>query len=124
MGWPPQVGELLPRAEEAFGIREKLMTYSLVTSHRSGGSKARGFESILGITLETVDHLEAEILRSILISPIVAVREDHPFGIACAVDCPVRGVGNLGHRMAPVRTAWIFSNPGSAPRLTSAYPKP
>lgn len=29
MGWPPQVGELLPRAEEAIGVRYKLTTDSL-----------------------------------------------------------------------------------------------
>jgi hypothetical protein len=29
MGWPPQVGDLLPRAEETTGVRVKLLTYSL-----------------------------------------------------------------------------------------------
>jgi len=29
MEWPPQVGELLPRADEAIGVRYKLETYSL-----------------------------------------------------------------------------------------------
>jgi hypothetical protein len=69
MAWPPRPGELLPRAEEAFGVRHKLMTYSLVKNHHSGGAKAKGFERILGITSETVEHLESEILRGILVRP-------------------------------------------------------
>jgi hypothetical protein len=124
MGWPPQVGELLPRAQEAFGVRYKLATYSLAASHRSGGAKARGFELILGITLDSVTYLEAEILSGILIRPITAVRGIQPFGITCVVDCPIRGIGAFEDRVVPVRTAWIFSDPASAPRLTSAYLKP
>lgn len=124
MGWPPQVGELLPRAQEAFGVRYKLETYSLAISHQSGGAKAKGFALILGITIDNAAYLEAEILRGILASPIVAVRTRRPFGITCAVDCPVRGIGALSARVAPVRTAWLFSDPASSPRLTSAYLKP
>jgi hypothetical protein len=124
MGWPPRVGELLPRAEEAFGVREKLVTYSLSRRHRSGGVKAKGFERILGITIENVEYLEREILDGILITPIALVRETGPFGITCAVDCRIRGLGTFHSRVIPVRTAWIFSRPEAAPRLTSAYPKP
>lgn len=80
MAWPPRPGELLPRAEEAFGVRHKLMTYSLVKNHHSGGAKAKGFERILGITSETVEHLESEILRGILVRPIALVRSSSPFG--------------------------------------------
>jgi hypothetical protein len=124
MEWPPQVGELLPRAEEAVGVRYKLLTYSLVKGHRSGGAKAKGFEEILGITSESVEYLEAEILRGILITPIALVRPTPPFGTTCVVDCPIRGLGRLGARVVPARTAWIFSDPEAAPRLTSAYLKP
>ena len=45
---PPAVGELLPRAADAFGLRYKLETYSLDPTHKRGGPKARGFELILG----------------------------------------------------------------------------
>ena len=54
MGWPPRAGELLTRAEEASGVREKLSGYSLNTSHEDGGPKARGFELILGITIADI----------------------------------------------------------------------
>jgi hypothetical protein len=105
-------------------VRYKLTTYSLAASHRSGGPKARGFERILGITIDSVEYLEEAILTSLLTAPIIAVRDNRPFGLTCVVDCPVRGIGEFKARVVPVRTAWIFSEPVSAPRLTSAYPKP
>jgi filamentous hemagglutinin len=124
MCWPPQVGKVLPRAKEVFGLTYKLTTYSLASSHGVGGDKARGFEKILGITLEHADHLEAEIRQAVLTRPIIAVRQVSSFGTGCAVDCPVRGVGHLSHRVVTVRTSWIIPNRGAAPRLTSAYLKP
>jgi hypothetical protein len=39
-----------PRAEDAFGIQEKLAGYSLNPHHEDGGPKARSFGRILGIT--------------------------------------------------------------------------
>ena len=62
----PTVGELLPRAAEAFGVRYKLETYTLDITHKDGGPKARGFLVILGITLRDIDYLEAEIMAGIL----------------------------------------------------------
>lgn len=29
MSWPPQIGELLPRGQDAYGVHEKLADYSL-----------------------------------------------------------------------------------------------
>jgi hypothetical protein len=46
------VGDLLPRAAEAFGVRYKLETYSLDVTNKAGAPKARGFELILGIRIE------------------------------------------------------------------------
>lgn len=124
MGWPPQVGDLLPRAEEAIGVRYKLATYSLVKGHKLGGAKARGFERILGITLESIDYLERAIILGVQETPIVSVRENWPFGLMCVVDCRVRGLGIREAVVAPVRTAWLVSSPSASPRLTSAYIKP
>ncbi len=85
MGWPPQIGELLPRAEEATGVRYKLRTYSLDRSHERGGAKAKGFEEILGITGEALGYLEEQICLAIQIYPVGQVRERWPFGISCVV---------------------------------------
>jgi uncharacterized protein DUF6883 len=123
MGWPPRVGELLPRAEEAFGVREKLATYSLSLDHHRGGSKARGFEAVLGISMASVDHLEAEIQTGILKTPITAIRKNPPHGINCVVDFPIRGVGKRSAIAEQVRTVWLVRRE-APPRLVSAYLKP
>ena len=78
MGWPPRVGELLPHAEEAIGVRDKLSGYSLNTEHGHGGPKARGFARILGITLDSIDYLEAQICASVMRAPISKVRANPP----------------------------------------------
>jgi hypothetical protein len=124
MSWPPKIGELLPRGAEAIGVREKLVDYSLNPEQEDGASKARGFALILGITVEHVDHLEAEIRSGILTTPVGSTRDNPPYGLNCVVDVPVRGVGDKRERTVTVRTAWLISDEGAAPRLVSAYPKP
>jgi hypothetical protein len=66
----PAVGEVLPRGAEAFGVRYKLATYSLDITNDDGGPKARGFELILGITIDAIDYLEAQILARVLDTPV------------------------------------------------------
>jgi hypothetical protein len=108
MGWPPRVGELLPRGEEAVGVRYKLRTYSLDGSHPRGGAKAKGFEEILGITADALDYLEEQIHLAIQIHPVMTVRERWPFGITCVVTFPLRGVGFHTTRVTPLRTVWLL----------------
>jgi hypothetical protein len=81
MGWPPQPRELLPRAEEAYGIREKLARYSLNPSNKRGGPKARGFALILGVTIDSIDYVETQIRLEIQRYPIKTVSTiDHMDG--------------------------------------------
>ena len=117
-------GELLPRAGEAFGVRVKLETYSLDVRHKDGGPKALGFELILGITIDAIDYLQAQILARILDTPVSEVRDNPPHGVNCVVDIQVRGIGAKADRVVTVRTVWIISAPGDAPRLVNAFPKP
>jgi hypothetical protein len=124
MGWPPKVGELLPRADEAVGVREKLRSYSLDLGHVAGGPKARGFALILGITIDSIDYVEAEIHSGIRRAPIKAVRDTSPFGLACIVEFPIQGLASRANRIVNLRTAWLLAEPGAPPRLTSAYLKP
>jgi hypothetical protein len=121
---PPVEGQLLPRADEAFGLRIKLAAYSLDLAHKDGGPKARGFEQILGITIDAIDYLEAQILARVLDTPISEIRDNAPHGVNCAVDIQVPGIGAKADRFATVRTAWIISAPGDPPRLVNAFPKP
>lgn len=124
MGWPPKVGELLPRAKEAAGVREKLALYSLNPEQEDGASKARGFALMLGITLEHLDHLEIEIRSGLLETPVSSVRENAPHGINCVVELAVRGVGEKSERVVDVRTVWELADRDAAPRLVTAYPRP
>lgn len=124
MGWPPQVGELLPRADEAIGVRYKLATYSLAIDHRDGGPKAKGFASILGISITEIDYLEEQIYAAILKAPITELRQNLPYGVNCVIDFPLQGVGPRHEIIANVRTIWLVSGPASPPRLVSALLKP
>ncbi len=120
----PQVGVPLPRGAEAFGVRDKLESYSLNGAHKDGGPKARGFERILGIAIDDIDYLEAQITIGVLQAPIASIREKPPHGTHYVVELPVRGIGPHSGRTANVRTVWEIAEPGDPPRLVSAYIKP
>jgi hypothetical protein len=120
----PTVGELLPRAAEAIGVRVKLQTYSLDVTNKDGAPKARGFELVLGITIDAIDYLEAQILARILDTPVTKIRDNPPHGINYVVDIQVRGIGAKADRVITVRTVWIISDPDDPPRLVTALPKP
>lgn len=124
MPWPPRAGEPLPGAAGAVGIRKKLTDYSLNPAHERGGSKARGFQQILGITFEDVNYLESEIRAGILIEPVTGIRPAIPTGFNCLVEMLVRGLGPKSNRLVTVRTAWLLSDPESSPRMTTAFLKP
>lgn len=123
MSWPPKVGEPLPRAAEATGLRRKLMTYSLDVTHQDGGPKARGFERILGITTADIDYLEGAILTGILLVALVAVRETS-WGAQCLVMTPLRGRRDKQDRIVNLRTVWEIADRAAPPRLVNAYLKP
>jgi len=121
---PPAVGELLPRAADAFGVHVKLETYSLDLTHADGGPKAHGFKRILGITLEDIDYLEGAIYTGVQLAPVIEVRENPPWGIKCTVIIAVRGRGEKTGRIVNVTTVWEIAADGQPPRLVNAYCKP
>jgi hypothetical protein len=98
MPWPPQVGELLQRRAEPLGIEDKLRTYSLVHDHEVGGPKANGFLVILGIDLESVDYLIAEIEDGITHTRISKVEPKKAGAMGCTVKFRIAGVGRYSHR--------------------------
>jgi len=121
MPWPPQVGELLPRYTEPIGIDEKLRTYSLVHAHEVGGPKANGFLVILGIDLDSLDYLIAEIQAGITHTPISKVEPKKAGAMGCTVKFRIAGVGRYSHRWSWLRTGWNLDGPGARPRLSTAY---
>jgi hypothetical protein len=122
MPWPT-AGQVLPRAGDAFGLRYKLETYSLDSTHKRGGPKARGFELILGITIDAIEYLETQIFARILDTPIRQVRDNTPYGVTCTVDIQVSGIGAKADRVATIRTVWAYNRPNASPRLVNAFPK-
>ena len=124
MGWPPKIGETLPRAGEAWGVSEKLAGYSLNSAHEDGGPKARGFERILGITIADIDYVEAAIQDGIADIPISSVRHNPPYGYNCVVGFPLRGRGEKSERVVELRTVWRIADADSPPHMTTAYLKP
>ncbi len=120
----PKADELLPRAAEAIGVRDKLLRYSLDLTNEIGKPKARGFERILGITIEDVDYLESAIRAGILTLPVSTVRDNPPWGLKCVVNVPVYGLREKRGRVINVRTVWEIAGSDAPPRLVNAYLKP
>jgi len=119
--WPPQIGEPLPRAEDAYNVHEKLADYSLDLEHSRGGPKAKGFAAILGITVADLNYLADVLLSGARSGRITEVRDRGEHGMHCEVIVPVRGLGGRADRVANVRTAWEVRWDGDAPRLITAY---
>jgi len=119
--WPPEIGEPLPRGEDAYGIHEKLVGYSLKVGHEDGGPKAAAFARILGITPADADYLVTALLAGIRSLPVSEVRDAGEHGMHCQVIVPVRGLRERNDRVANVLTAWEIRSDGDAPRLVTAF---
>ena len=121
MSWPPERGTLLPNAERAHGLEEKLSGYSLKLGHVGRGKKAEGFARVLAVTLADLDYLAARLLDGIRTTPMSGVRLAGRHGVHCEVIVPVRGLRDRADRTANVLTAWEIRWDGDDPRLITAY---
>lgn len=119
MSWPPEIGELLPRAEDAYGVHDKLAGYSLKPGH--GKAKAEAFARVLAVTADDLDHIAQALLDGIRTTPMSGVRHAGPYGFHCEVIVPVRGLRDRADRTANVLTAWEIRRDGDPPRLITAY---
>lgn len=123
MSWPPQIDELLPRAEDAYGVHEKLVGYSLNRDHADGRHKAVLFKAVLDIAAADVDYLAESLVAGIADTLISAVRANAPYGYLCEVRVNVRGLRARDNRTAVVTTGWEIAWEGDAPRLVTALIK-
>ena len=119
MSWPPQIGELLPRAQDAHGVHEKLVDYSLKTGHPRG--KAGGFAQALGIKADDVEYVAEALLSGVRATPMSGVRAAGVHGFHCEVIVQVRGLRDRADRVGHVLTAWQIRWDGDRPRLITAY---
>jgi hypothetical protein len=119
VSWPPQICELLPRAEDAYGVDEKLLNYSLKTGHPRG--KAEAFARALAVTADDLDYIAEALLSGTRTTPVSGVRPAGVHGCHCEVIVQVRGLRGRTDRVANVLTAWQIRWEGDRPRLITAY---
>ena len=113
----------MPHVDQAFGIEDKLRRYSLAPHHERNRGKANGFAVRLGIELDSIDYLEAEIRTGVSRVPICSVRPNPPYGLNCVVDFEITGRGNYSGRQARLRTIWELVDGQSRLRLINALLK-
>ncbi len=119
MSWPPQIGELLPRAEDAYGVEEKLLNYSLKAEHPR--RKAEAFARVLAVTADDLEYLAEAVLSGVRMTPVSGVRPAGVHGFHCEVIVQVHGLRDRADRVANVLTAWQIRWEGDRPRLITAY---
>jgi Domain of unknown function (DUF6883) len=117
--WPPEIGQLLPNADEAYGICDKLARYSLKAGHPK--QKAEGFAQVLGITTDDLEYLTQVLLDGARTNPVSGIRDRGERGVVCDVVVPVRGLGRRTERVANVLTGWEIRWDGDPPRLVTAF---
>ena len=98
VSWPPQVGELLPRAEDAYGVHEKLVEYSLKVGHPM--RKAAEFARMLAVTADDLEYVAEALLSGLHTTPVSGVRPAGVHGFHCEVIVQVRGLRDRADRVA------------------------
>jgi hypothetical protein len=116
---PPQIGDLLPEAEKAYGIHDKLARYSLEPGHPR--RKAEAFAHALAVTAHDLEHVADALLDGVRTTPVSGVRAAGPHGFHCEVIVQIRGLRDRVDRVANVLTAWQIRWQGDAPRLITAH---
>jgi hypothetical protein len=112
MAWPPKVGELLPRAADAWFADEKWSDW-ILAEHGHG----HDWGSVFRVDIGDRDRVWQAITAASTGAVIETVRET-PDGITCAMLAQI----TLGARTARVRIVWHYADERSAPRLVTAYP--
>jgi hypothetical protein len=110
--WPPQVGELLPRAAEAYAVPEKLAW--ILSEEGHGQELAR----VLHVGPDDAQRFWDAIAHAVLDTPIYKVTDKAPDGVVCGVETSLA----IGERTAKARTFWHYEHARDVPRLVTAYP--
>jgi hypothetical protein len=113
MGWPPNLGEILPRAEEAWYDPVKLDEW--VLAERGHGSE---WERVFLVSREDRERVWEAIAAAAQGAQIKTVRDRGADGVVCGVEVEV----TIGERTAPVTISWHYEDAEAAPRLATAYP--
>ncbi len=107
---------LLPNPEKAIVSFEKLEGYSLTPHHAEGQHKAMVFRSALGIGLEDVKILHAE-LTQVLLTQEAVPRDRNPYGQKYQIDFEM----TQDDRQAIIRSVWMVRDDEDFPRFITCY---
>lgn len=110
--WPPCVGELLPRTNEAYTEPRKLAWVLGEEGH--GPEWAR----VLRIGPQDTEVFWRAIGEAVRNAPISGVRDLRANGVNCEVETNL----TIRKRRTPAVTVWHYIEARGAPRLVTAYP--
>ena len=112
MGWPPEIGDALPRAAECWYEQIKLDDW--VLAERGHGT---GWSRVFHLGPDDSERFWEAIAAASLEAPIATVRDRGKEGVVCGVEVEL----TIEDRTAPVTISWHYEDEGSAPRLATAY---
>lgn len=115
MGWPPQPGELLPRADACWYEAVKFEEWILAP-----GGHGREWQQVFGVCLKDRERVWQALVSAAGSAAIVEVRNREPDGLVCGIRTQVA----INERTAMVTMSWHYEGPTAAPRLATAYPSP
>ncbi len=112
MHWPPRVGDVLPRADQAWFERIKLDEWIL-------GTKGHGleWERVWHVGPADWERIWEAISNAAINATIVEVRDRSPFGVSCGIEAPLTICG----RTAMAIISWHYADEWAMPRLVTAY---
>lgn len=115
MGWPPQPGEPLPRANDCW--HEPIKLDEWILDPRGHG---REWQQVFGVDRRDRKRVWQALASAARTATIAEVRDRDDFGIACGI----RERVTIGERSAEVTMSWHYADASAAPRLATAYPSP
>jgi hypothetical protein len=115
MGWPPQPGEQLPRADACW--YEPIKFEEWILAPRGHG---REWRDVFGVGQGDRGRVWQALASAARTAAIVEVRDRESLGVVCGI----REQVTIGKRSALVTVSWHYADPTAAPRLATAYPSP
>lgn len=110
--WPPRVGDLLPRAGEAYAQPQKL---AWILSNEGHG---REWARVLRIGPHDTERFWEAIARAAIGASIHRVADKTPDGVVCGAKIDVA----IDTRMTTAVASWHYEHALADPRLVTAYP--
>jgi hypothetical protein len=111
--WPPEVGESLPRVEDAWYEWAKVENWVLSTN-----GHGPEWDTVFCVGLSNWTLVWHTMLKAAVGIPIKIVHDRSPFGFTCGADIWL----TVNSRSALITLALHYPDKDSPPRLVTAYP--